>query len=424
MITVDDFQNKQLVTKHNKLIEASYRLSTQEQRIILMVTSMIHKDDHDFKAYRFLVSDFMALIGVSGKSKYEEVKKITKNLRERTLVIKNLDENSETQTGWFSSFKYFDGKGYVQVRFDPELKPFLLNLSSHFTQYQLSNVIRLKSAYSVRIYELLKQYQNTDRQERYFELDSLKQKLGILGEKYKLYGDFKRKVLLKSQKEINKQTDLSFKFKEKKKVKKVIGLYFFMAFKKEAISGETGERVDITEVKTVDNIDLYMRLIDYFCLSEIQAKKVLKDHPEKDIEENLKYVEKKYKAGTIINLGAYTLKAIKENIKEQMSLFDEKKQKQLEIQRQQKAQKRRLDLLEEQYEAMYHKMIKDARESLSETELKRLEAEVQQEIEKKTPDKRFQKVFRWPAMNQRLAKIANVPEKQAWIKAEMQKYDN
>jgi len=71
----------------------------------------------------------------------------------------------------------------------------------------------LRRFYYIRIYELLKQYE-TIRQ-RYFDLEELKNKLGILSEKYKFYGDIKRHIILPAQNELKKHTDIRFDFIEK-----------------------------------------------------------------------------------------------------------------------------------------------------------------------------------------------------------------
>ncbi|MBF0519662.1 MAG: replication initiation protein, partial [Nitrospirae bacterium] len=80
--------HKQLVVKSNDLNEAHYRLTTAEQRIILMMVSMIQPGDDDFHIYRIKISDFLELLGIKNQQMYTEVKKITKGLIEKVLTIK------------------------------------------------------------------------------------------------------------------------------------------------------------------------------------------------------------------------------------------------------------------------------------------------------------------------------------------------
>ena len=213
---------KKLIVKSNKLNEARFRLGIQEQRVILNMISMIKKGDDDFKPYKFSVKEFAELVGVTAnKNIYTQVKAITRSLLGRHLTIQEPD--GDLQIGWISSAKYYDGQGIVELRFDPLLKPYLLALKKEFTRYQLKNTIRLKSAYSVRIYELLKQYQHIGI--RHFRLDELRSALGIPDGKLARYHDFKKRVLDVAMKELV-STDISFKYSVGKQGRKVSSIQF------------------------------------------------------------------------------------------------------------------------------------------------------------------------------------------------------
>lgn len=216
-------QNR-IVRKSNVLVEASYKLSTQEQRIILFLVSMIRPDDDEFVDYSVSVKDFSELVGVSHKGTYEDIKEITKKLIGRVFTIKSNGE--ELQISWLSSALYVAGKGIVKLGFDSKLKPFLLQLKSHFTKYRLHQVMQLKSSFSIRIYELLKQYQKISS--RVFEIGFLRERLGIDSEQYKNFNDFKRFVLQVAQNELASKTDISFRFEEIKVGRSVGKLRFFI----------------------------------------------------------------------------------------------------------------------------------------------------------------------------------------------------
>ena len=91
VIKMDKAANKQLVVKSNYLVEASYRLTTQEQRIILLLASMISPEDKDFQAYRINIKDFNSLIGVKNEAGYTEIKQLTKKILKRVIVIKDVE---------------------------------------------------------------------------------------------------------------------------------------------------------------------------------------------------------------------------------------------------------------------------------------------------------------------------------------------
>ncbi|WP_148359631.1 replication initiation protein [Peribacillus simplex] len=212
---------KNLVTKSNQLIEAKYKLGLSELRIVLLLASFIHPDTNEFETYKISIKDFNSWLGLKGKPKYQELEKITDDLQKKIFKIRTPQET--ITTSWLSSVVYHHGEGTVQLRFDPLLKPYLLELKQNFTSYYIQNVINLKSLYSVRIYELLKQYEKIGK--RTFLLEELRDILGI-ADQYPAYGNFKQKVLNVAQKELEKKSDISFDFKEVKKGRAVHKVMF------------------------------------------------------------------------------------------------------------------------------------------------------------------------------------------------------
>lgn len=63
---------------------------------------------------------------------------------------------------FLSFYRYEKKSGTVKVQFPPFFKPFylFLNKENPYTKYGIKNVMQLKSSYAIRIYELLKQYEN------------------------------------------------------------------------------------------------------------------------------------------------------------------------------------------------------------------------------------------------------------------------
>ncbi|MDA2213865.1 MULTISPECIES: replication initiation protein [Bacillus] len=224
-----DLQIKEnnIVSKSNTLIEANSRLNLVEQKILLCLASNIEPNDRDFKTYTFPIKQFHDLLGLNGSTKYTELSKITKELLSKVIEIRVGEEL--IQVSWLSSAIYNRNKGTIDMRFDPLLKPFLLELSSKFTSYRLANVVKLKSTYAIRIYELLKQYE--DLRERTISLENLRYYLDAM-DVYPNYANFKQRVLKPSQKELNKKTDISFEFEEIKLGRKVQKIRFIIRAQK------------------------------------------------------------------------------------------------------------------------------------------------------------------------------------------------
>lgn len=395
------------IHKANELIEASYRLTTQEQRIILLMISMLNPyDEKEFQALRINIKNFIELVGVKGKSKYEEIFAITAKLRKRNLIIRKKD--SELIIGWLSSAEYFKGQGYVELEFSPKMKPYLLQLKELYTPYSLKDVIQLKVSYSVRIYELCKQYQKFG--ERYFELEELKTILGIEKNKYKMYGDFKRRVLIPVVKELNKKTDLLIKLEQKKKSRKVIGIKFVFSHKK-------SKEKPLFEPKDT-NPELYKKLTKYFCLSSVQAKAVMENYKEGRLKNNLAHVERRIKLNEIKNIGAYTLSAIQKNISDQESLFAKEEKEKEEAWRQKEAQKRFLEELDREYEKNRDEAAAEYEQSLQEDELERIKDIVDSETEERHGKTFGFEVLSRRAMRKKLAKLSGFPSREEWVAEE------
>lgn len=227
-------ESTNLIVKSNDLIEANYRLTALEQKIIHRLIMTINKNDEDFKDYRFRVAEFMELAKTSDKTLYKSIQQTTYSLLGKRITIHDKDSKRLLQVCWLSSADYHEGEGFVDLHFDPKLKPFLLKLQECFTSFDSSNVMQLRSSYSIRIYELLRQYQKVG--ERIITVEDIRKKLGIQDTEYKQYNDFKRFVILQAQKELSKKTDISFDFEEiKGSRKKVIAIKFIIQSKKKTV---------------------------------------------------------------------------------------------------------------------------------------------------------------------------------------------
>lgn len=216
------------VTKSNDLIESTYKLTLQEHRIISTLISMVEPNDRYFQIYKFSVKEFAEMIGIKGDM-YTYIKRTVTDLQEKTVEIPT--EKSTLVVNWLASAEYFDQEGFVELEISSKLKPYLLELKERFTSYHLQHVLSLSSSYSMRIYELLKQYQYIKHKKRTIKLQQLREWLGFVGEngnKYRQYGHFKAKVLRYAYKDINENTDIKFEFEEVKNGRKVEGITFII----------------------------------------------------------------------------------------------------------------------------------------------------------------------------------------------------
>lgn len=232
VIFIFKMSNTALVVKSNKLIEASYRLGLIEAKVILKLASLIKKDEVILKDYHVSAKELMHEINL-GERNYDELKKATAGLVSKTANIQESD--GELQISFLASAKHYNKgmkKGMIRFRFDPALKPYLLQLKEKFTAFRLENTLNLRSVYAIRVYELLKQYEGIKK--RKIELQEFREILGIKNTEYKLYSNFKSRVILSAQRELKKKTDISFEFEEIKTGRSVTAILFSISKNKEA----------------------------------------------------------------------------------------------------------------------------------------------------------------------------------------------
>ncbi len=275
----DYMEKNYLVTKSNYFImNSSYDLSLEEQKIILTLASMVQPDDEEFKPYKFKISEFMELLGVDTKTKYTEIPKVTKELMKKVFEIQEGD--TLIQTAWLSGVKYRKGSGEVELTFSSYLKPYMIKLGSMFTQYKLANILSMKSKYSPRIYEILKC--NEFKKQGYVEIEVEElRKLLKADNIYPLYADFKRFIIIQTQKELNKISDISFDFEEIKTGRKVTSIRFFINSnlnKTKRISKETNTYANdeiaatVVEELEIDYINKIKAIIESYCNKKISDK--------------------------------------------------------------------------------------------------------------------------------------------------------
>lgn len=237
--------SKYVVAQSNDLIEAHYssELTTNAHKVARLVLSLINPDDKDVRCYTIPIKALKQYLGVSSNAFYQRLKETAQRLNKSPIEIKQ--PNGKLTLAYFiSGYEIDPAKGTVKFEISSLLKPFLLDLKKNYTSYLLLHIPKLKSGYSIRLYELLHQYRKIGR--RRFELSDLQKKVGS---KYEFYGDFKRKVIKQAQKDLKKHTDINFVFDEIKTGRKVTALQF-------VIFGNKPTEQDTNQLSFLDDVQL------------------------------------------------------------------------------------------------------------------------------------------------------------------------
>nr|WP_248734204.1 replication initiation protein [Neobacillus rhizosphaerae] len=99
------------------------------------MASNIQPNDSDYKTYTLPIKEFSKQLGLKGTPKYSELRQITKELMQKVFEIRI--HKKEIQVAWVIYVAYNESEGSIDIRFDPFLLPYLLELKKEFTSYKL-----------------------------------------------------------------------------------------------------------------------------------------------------------------------------------------------------------------------------------------------------------------------------------------------
>lgn len=215
------------VVKANTIIQrARYDLNIQELKILAFLFSMVKPTDQTGTQYTFRMTDFCRIVGISQRSGtyYTQIKKSLKGLADKSFWAVD-DKGRDILIRWVNKVIVNRSGSKITVMFHETIERFIHGIISDYTQYPLLACLPMRSAYSFRMYEILKSY--AYMHEYKIDIDILKRQL--MAERYANFKDFRKKVLEVSIKEINTFTDLAVNYEVVKKGNKVTELIFFMA---------------------------------------------------------------------------------------------------------------------------------------------------------------------------------------------------
>lgn len=286
----------------NAITRASYEMTALEKDILLMIISQVNYKDSN-TPYFIKVQEIIER--KNERIDFADFKKAGKMLVSRTFETW-IDETRFLQSSFISSAIYHKGKGIIEVRVDPNVVPLYSELKKNFTTIQLNAALSLNSKYAKRMYEVVSSVKNFKNPFMIIDICELKKRLGAASytegvlkkDTYPNFADFEKRVLIPSQKEMEK-TDVRFSYEinyDKNCVgrgrKKVHSLKITVA----KIGKETEAEIETDTI-------LIGRLINEFRLRKDQAITVVGKFDRKEILKNLYDIS--LDKTKIKNIGAY-----------------------------------------------------------------------------------------------------------------------
>lgn len=220
-----------VVIQSNHLIEASYRMDVVAKRLMLCLLAKIDTRKPIPKKIHLDVNEYVNITRADQKIAYRDMKRGAEQLL--GTIIKTYDH--EARVGEMcvlaDYLRYFDEEGRIECTFSRWIEPYIHYLAKNFTRLQLTKVMKFRSFYTIRIYELLMQFQTT--RERYISLDKLREILQLGEKQYPRFADLRRRVIDVAIREINEKSEYEVNWNKVRTGRRITGLMFVFEERKQ-----------------------------------------------------------------------------------------------------------------------------------------------------------------------------------------------
>ncbi|RDH41726.1 replication initiation protein [Zooshikella ganghwensis] len=239
-------EDTRIVVKENSFIDSYWNLSLAAHKIFAAIVANINpKDDEPPRAIQINKEQIKALqTGLSRVTINNRLPDIIRELMSFQVVLSSeVTEKGTIRNEGYNVFEAFNTEHMVNekgehvplsvtLKFTETALPMIHGFTKNFTQYHLERIKKLESPYSARLYEILRRYHPIKKQEVTIvtiELERLKRMLKVEHKPgYKRYNNFRNEILLRTQKDIKKNTDLEFEFEGQRNGRKIDKIMFIV----------------------------------------------------------------------------------------------------------------------------------------------------------------------------------------------------
>lgn len=335
-IEFDYMDNEKYIYKSNNLVESSYSLSLNAQRLIYMGAKKLKpifiksnikpsqlksflatKTFGDLKIY---VTEFKNEFNIKGNYLYDTFVDVAKELWNSKIQYMSND-GKIIEKRWVITCEYDPKNCCISLTFHPDLILDLLVFKNKYNKIQHNATKALKNSDQIRTYELLKRY--VKRGVRRFELEDYRYKLAYDDDIYPEYSKLKQRKIKPTIKAINENTDIEiYDFKEIRYGRKVGAIEFYIRDNKEAQLEENEEliddSIDPSHVENVNRIvgrNLSAGMVSK--ITNISLNSIKDNHVDMTvyeyIEDKVKAVKNYARSNTVRNYMSVFLAALREN---------------------------------------------------------------------------------------------------------------
>jgi plasmid replication initiation protein len=156
------------VNMANAITRSAHGLSLPEKRFIAAAlaktdsTDMRGLQDPTMWVVKITAMEYAETFEVTLDTAYEQLQAGAKELQQPKIVMERPGLHGKVRKvvrSWTITNEYAPGEGFVEVRWHPDIVPFLFGLRTEFTTYKLKHAAAFRSIYSWRLFECLKSWQ-------------------------------------------------------------------------------------------------------------------------------------------------------------------------------------------------------------------------------------------------------------------------
>jgi len=152
----------------NALTSAAHGLTLAEKRIMMLSVGKLDSrrahEPTNPPVVKITAAEYADTFGVDPDTAYNQLQAGSEHLFKRQIGFQRPGGRKGpivVRMRWVGSVQYHKGEGWAELAFWHEVVPHLMGLQKQFTSYKLAQASSLRSIYSWRLLELLKQYEAT-----------------------------------------------------------------------------------------------------------------------------------------------------------------------------------------------------------------------------------------------------------------------
>jgi plasmid replication initiation protein len=294
--------------KHVAVIHSSNKLTLLQRKIANALLFNAYKELQSKEDHEIHIASLCQLIGYDSND-HKTIKKSLINLLSTVLEWNLVDgDRLDGAAIWNASSIIADASidGPICTYSYSNKMRKLLHRPHMYGRLDMLVQAKFQSSYGLALYENCSRFQDIG-QTPWFDIKKFRQLMGVDDTKYKIFRDFKTRVLDKAVEEVNKHSPIFVNAQLRKYNRQVIAIQFLI------------KQSQLTLIDAEQNgsngFNLADKLKSQFGFSKRQLEETFSSYEESYIIEKVSLIEisSSYKTGKIENLAKYLLSALKDD---------------------------------------------------------------------------------------------------------------